>query len=230
MIRAVIFDLDNTLCDYQTAMRNAKSQVGVLLQEAGLADLGAFWQAYQEREPGLYRQFLDRQISRDEYRIRRYADLLQGRHESPETLSAELNRVYMQEANHNVRYYDDVLPLLAELRALGIATAVLTNGPSDGQRDKFAALQLYWNVDKLFCSEEIGLSKPDPQSFRHVLNELQAEAFHTLMVGDSLETDIRGAERAGLHAVLIDRDGKHSDYAGRKARHLQEIPALLQQL
>src|SRR5580704_3852179 len=84
------------------------------------------------------------------------------------------------------RPYMDVQAFLEHVEASGMSLAVVTNGPSDLQRDKFDALQ----VDKLFkavvISGERGVAKPDRAIFQLALDELGVDARDAWCVGDSL--------------------------------------------
>ena len=100
-IEYVIFDLDDTLCDYQKAKKNAISLVNRVLESSGI-DVNQFWNSYSLIEPALFRQFVNGNISRDEYRLRRYADVMQGARENPLAFSSELNDIYMKEANRGI--------------------------------------------------------------------------------------------------------------------------------
>ena len=68
---------------------------------------------------------------------------------------------------------------------------------------------LYWRGDWCF-------SKPNRKAFEYVLRDLDAAASDVLMVGDSIENDIDGAEQAGINAVLIDRGNRYSEHAGTR--------------
>ncbi len=223
MVRAVIFDLDDTLCDYQKARKNAITHVNAILVNNGI-DTDKFWDNYQKKEPVLWREFMDDTITKEEYRIRRYKDAL------PEKfceLAEKLNRVYMEEANHNIQLFEDVIPLLKMLNMKGIKPAILTNGPSDGQRDKIRVLNLEKYIQNIYISEEIGLSKPNRDVFEYVVRELHVEPCTVVMVGDSLEEDIKGAELAGIKAVLIDRMNKYKNYTGARIMTLMELQNIL---
>jgi putative hydrolase of the HAD superfamily len=77
----------------------------------------------------------------------------------------------------------------------------------------------------MICSYDIGIPKPDPRIFRHTIDLLGVHQSEAVMVGDSLEADIKGALAAGLQAVLVD-DG-FSDWSGPKIMELSELPNLL---
>lgn len=227
MIKYVIFDLDDTLCDYQKAKKNAISLVNRVLELSGI-DVNQFWNSYSLIEPTLFRQFVNKVISRDEYRLRRYADVIQGAHENPLAFSLALNSIYMKEANHAITLFDDVIPLLKTLEKKEINTAILTNGPSDGQNDKIKELKLAQYINKIYISEEIGFCKPSSKVFEFVIHDLNIAPSQVLMVGDSIEDDIEGAEQLGIKTVLVDRKGKYFDYHGTRIFNLSSLKEMLE--
>ena len=226
MVKHIIFDLDDTLCDYRKARQNAKSPINAVLNAHGI-DIDAFWNRFNRVEPLLFRQFADKAIARDEYRIRRFADVLGGACARFRELSSELNHIYMQETNHNIELFSDTIPLMEVLRTKEIEAVILTNGPSDGQRAKFKTLGLSRYIQRIYIGEEIGFSKPNRKAFEYVLRYLGAPASDVLMVGDSIESDINGAEQLGIKAILIDREHSHCGYVGAKIGALSEVIELL---
>ena len=226
MIKHIIFDFDDTLCDYQKAEEIAKSHINDVLKTHGI-EIDAFWNRFNRAAPVLFRQFADGSITRDEYRIRRFAHVLQGSHEKSRELSSELNLHYIQDTTRKIELFEDAIPLMKILRTKSIETAILTNGPSDSQRAKFKNLGLSRYIQRIYIGEEIGFSKPNRKSFEYVLRDLDAAASDVLMVGDSIENDIDGAEQAGINAVLIDRGNRYSEHAGTRIVTLSELIKLL---
>jgi putative hydrolase of the HAD superfamily len=85
--------------------------------------------------------------------------------------------------------------------------ALVTNGAPDLQREKLAATTLAAHFAAIVISAEVGAGKPDPRIFRAALDALDVASTEAVMVGDSLERDIAGARRAGLRSVWLDRAG-----------------------
>lgn len=222
MALCMIFDLDDTLCDYQEAMANAKKKVSTLLQGVNV-DPSSFWERYHQVEPALFRQFTEKKISIEEYRTRRYRDILLEFDINDIQLAQLMNKTYMNEANHNIRLFEDAIPLLEFLKKNGIICVVLTNGPSDGQRSKIKALGLKNYMNKFYISAEIGYSKPNVEAYEYVLNDLQLSASNAWMIGDSLENDVEGALKAGIRGILLDRTNKYSNYQGTKINSLLDL-------
>ena len=226
MIKHIIFDLDDTLCDYRKARENAKSRINEVLNAHEIGT-DVFWKRFNQVESVLFRQFANRDIGRDEYRIRRFADVLEDSHVRFREISSELNHIYMQETNDRIELFDDSILVMKALQAKEIETVILTNGPSDVQRAKYRRLGLSRYIQRIYISEEIGFSKPYREAFEYVLRDFDVPASEVLMVGDSIENDIVGAEQVGIKAVLIDRRNKHCGYDGTKIGTLAEVIELL---
>jgi putative hydrolase of the HAD superfamily len=116
---------------------------------------------------------------------------------------------------HAIRFrpYPDAAPALGRLRLLGIRTAVVSNWDVSLRRI-LGEIGLGGLVDDIVVSAEAGVAKPAPGVFELALRRLRCPAHRTLFVGDSPETDIAGAQRAGLRAVLVDRAAAAPDQEG----------------
>ncbi|NOW07509.1 HAD family hydrolase [Clostridium beijerinckii] len=226
MIKYIIFDLDDTLCDYQKAKSNAINKVNMALRGKKIA-LDSFWKEYNLIEPILYSQFIEGKISIEEYRMRRYSNIINKQFDNSEEIANELNGIYMENANKNIELFDDVIPLFDELDKKLIKRVVLTNGPSDGQRDKISELNLNYLVSNIYISEEIGYSKPSREAYEYVLNDLYCSLSEIIMVGDSIKYDYEGAKKIGMEAVLVDRSNIHKDFSGLKVSNMLELMSIL---
>ena len=106
------------------------------------------------------------------------------------------------------RPFDDVDPALARLGSAGIALRVASN--FDGRlRGVLRGLPgLAALADGVVISSEVGYRKPHPEFYRAACASLGLPLDRVLCVGDDAENDLRGPRRAGLRAVLIDREGR----------------------
>jgi 2-haloalkanoic acid dehalogenase type II len=121
--------------------------------------------------------------------------------------------------------YPETMQVLEQLKSRGIKIAIVSNTPKlsvDGVLEKFGFDKLF---DAVCFSYEIGFLKTDPELFDAALQKLGVDKDDAVMVGDSLETDIAGAEKAGVTPVLIDRKGTR-DYVN-KIKSLAEIEKFL---
>ncbi len=119
-------------------------------------------------------------------------------------LAVAMTRLWEQHDNFDL--YDDVLPVLADLRGRGLKLGLVSNGGRD-IADFVSHHELA--VDCAIASRAHGFIKPHESIFRAALDLLDVAAEDAAMVGDSVEDDIEGARALGLRAFLIDREGRH---------------------
>ena len=223
-MKLAIFDLDDTLIDFAATREVAYTSLADHL-DAQCIDSAAFVAACRAVERPVFALFERGAITRDEYRLRRFSEPLVSIGVSPDPeLVAHLNRLFMACVNDRPMLYQDALPVLARLRNEGINTAILTNGPSDGQRRKLKATRLTEAVDHVAIGEETGFSKPLAQSYHAIVDHFSLGRADALMVGDSPELDYDGALQAGLQALLLDREARHAGGPRRSIGSLAEIP------
>jgi HAD superfamily hydrolase (TIGR01662 family) len=124
----------------------------------------------------------------------------------PEVVRAA-REIYEQWAgNHHFEMYDDVEPVLRDLAMRGYTVGVISNSHRslDAFRDHFSLVGL---IHAAVSSAEHGYLKPHRSIFEEALSRAGAVASRSLMVGDSLNADVRGALASGMRAVLLRRSG-----------------------
>jgi HAD superfamily hydrolase (TIGR01662 family) len=108
--------------------------------------------------------------------------------------------------------YDDALPALAAMRRQGLKIGLLSN--SSRNLEEFV-VHHGLSADAVLTSGAHGKTKPHESIFRALLGALEVEPPDAVMVGDTLHDDVEGALAVGMRAVLLDREGRHPDVAGR---------------
>jgi putative hydrolase of the HAD superfamily len=170
------------------------------------------------------------------FRARVWEETLQGYDLSPE-IGLELADVYRAERRRRYRLYEETEDVLEAL-SRDYTLVLVTNGPSDFQREKIAAVKLERWFSRIVVSGELGHWKPAPEIFHHALALAGAAPTEALMVGDSLRHDIAGARAAGLHTLWVRRypDLQPAHHASEavaphfEAAHLRDLPALAARL
>lgn len=185
MIKAIVFDLWNTLA-YNKVEKNALVQMKELLGVRG-RDLeeGFMLKKFEKREDAFVNLCNHLGIEPEPSLIRKLVNIW----------NPNDTKLYL---------FPDVLPVLSKLKSqykLGVISNV----------DCFSISGFFEKgYDKLFdvilLSYETGILKPSPEVFRLVLERLGTKPVNTLMVGDSLKDDVKGAESVGMQAVLIKRE------------------------
>ncbi len=222
-MKLAIFDLDDTLINFAATREIAYGRLAAYLDARGI-DSAAFGQVCPTIDRRLFASFEQGKLSRHEYRLQRFSEPLSAIGVVPEgDLVRRLNELFMESVNDSPLLFDDVRSVLQSLRSLDVRTAILTNGPSDGQRRKLGATGLIDCVDHVAIGEEIGFSKPSPLAFHSVVERFSLITSDALMVGDSPELDYDAALDAGLKALLLDRDDRHQSSGRASIRSLDAV-------
>jgi putative hydrolase of the HAD superfamily len=118
------------------------------------------------------------------------------------------------------------LETIAELRARGLRIGLITvctdDVPALWPETPFQGL---FDAEVFSCS--VGLRKPDPRIYLLACEQLAVEPAEAMFVGDGANDELAGAERVGMTAVLIERDGEEQEWPGRRVRSLPELLDLL---
>lgn len=123
--------------------------------------------------------------------------------------------------------YPDVLPALTRLHESGIPLGLITNYDTR-VFPVLDALGLSPLLSTVVIPAHVGAAKPDRAIFLHALGRLAAEPALALHVGDDVDDDYRGAEAAGMQAVLVDRDGNWRSQTGvHRIESLAQLPSWL---
>lgn len=226
-VRHILFDLDDTLCDYKGASQRAIQEVNRLLSQKPQINTDLFWKRYKESEPSMFKKFLANEITRSQYRMDRFRSVLATFDELSDSFAAELNHVFMKATNEGISLFEDVHETLSELSKSGVEMSIITNGPSDTQRRKIESFGIDHFFTNVFVSEKIGFAKPDERFFNVALSELSLTATDVIVVGDSYEYDITGAIRIGAHSILVDREGRFPNYQGARIRQIRDLLPLV---
>lgn len=110
---------------------------------------------------------------------------------------------YFETMPEGTELFEGVHEILDALRKR-FRLAIITNGPSELQRRKVAHFDLEHRVDWIVVSGELGVDKPDPAIFEHTLRLAGVDAALAAHVGDSLLSDVAGANRAGLLPIWVE--------------------------
>ncbi|MEU5090861.1 HAD family hydrolase [Streptomyces sp. NPDC021356] len=228
-IRAVVWDVDDTLFDYTTADREGMR--AHLVAEGLLAGYGTAEEALAR-----WREITDRQWAR--FAAGEVDFVTQRRDRTRVFLDRDLTDAEADEwFDRYVAHYEaawalfpDVLPVLDALAA-SHRHAVLSNSALTVQDRKLRVLGVRDRFEVLLCAAELGVSKPEAGAFLAACDALRLAPHEVAYVGDHPEIDGRGAADAGLLSVWIDRGGARATLdppAGpRRIASLSELPALL---
>jgi putative hydrolase of the HAD superfamily len=221
-IKAVLFDFDDTLIDVTASREERARRAYRRLRAEGVnVSWGAFWRSINDLdEGGFYRRGMEAAVR----------DL--GLHGT--ALGDECTGFWVFRGAEELLALStgctDLLDVLHERYRLG----VITNGPSATQRHKFEHTGLQDYFELFLPSGEVGVHKPEPEIFRIALERMQLEPSEAVFVGDHLDLDIIGAQRAGMRGVLYNPGNRRmrDPYITPDAviRSLDELPGVLEAL
>jgi len=197
----LLMDADMTIYDFHAAEREALRTVLDHLQITD-PDAPAVYSRINARcwadlEKGL--------ITQDELRVRRFRELLEFYHVEADI--DEVPQLYVEALSHQAPLLPGVLEAVKELSALA-PIAIVTNGIPYVQHGRFDRSELRPYIKKLVISGEEGFFKPDPRLIEVALQRMGCKKERALMVGDSLGSDILGAQRAGVDSCWYNPAGK----------------------
>ena len=144
------------------------------------------------------------------YRSRAWYESLLEHGVDDAALAGELAERFPQVRRTMHEAYDDTHRVLADLKGT-YKLGLVTNGASCLQREKIDGADVGGYFDAIAISGDLGIGKPDLRIFESVLDRLDVEPEQAAMVGNSLNSDIRSAQAAGIHAVWLNRAGKTRD-------------------
>jgi putative hydrolase of the HAD superfamily len=116
----------------------------------------------------------------------------------------------MQQSRMDLVLYDDVAPVLDELKSQGLILGLISNIEQD-MTEIFSRLKLPAWLTVLVTSQDAGAGKPRPEIFRYALERAGVKPAEALYIGDQYQVDVVGARGAGMKAILLDRGDYYKD-------------------
>ena len=146
-----------------------------------------------------------------------------------EALAEEMAECYPESRRRVHVTFPDTVETLDKLRG-HYKLGIVTNGPSDLQREKLAGAKIAHYFDAVSVAGDVGARKPGEAIFKRALELAGSSPRETMIVGDSLEGDIAGANRLGIEAVWLNRNDQRNDTCAmpdHEVRSLAEVPGIL---
>lgn len=190
MIRAVLFDLDGTLLDWDASLLK-----------------------FIDRQYDRFKPFLCH-IPKEVYE-RRFIELDQRGYVSKDKVYQQLIEEYqiynltwegllddyLEEFSHNCVPFPNLIDMLEELQDMPLTLGIITNGPGQFQMSSIQALGIAHYFDVILISEWEGVKKPEPEIFKRALKKLQCLPHECVFIGDHPENDVQGARNVGMKGI-----------------------------
>lgn len=209
MIKAIIFDLDNTLVDFMLLKRAAVDAAAVAMADAGLnltpGEIKDLINKIYDAEGIEYQQvfdhLLEEVLGKVDYKI----------------ISAGIV-AYRKAREAALKPYPGVFPTLIELIKMGLKLAVVSDAPSKEAWLRLSYINFQHMFDAVITYDETRERKPSPVPFNMALEQLGLKPEECLMIGDWAERDMVGAKAVGMKTVFarygdtFDTKNPGSDY------------------
>ncbi|MFD0860802.1 YjjG family noncanonical pyrimidine nucleotidase [Sungkyunkwania multivorans] len=195
----IFFDLDHTLWDFE---KNSALTFKKILEQHRIAvELSAFLEVYIPTNHAYWKLYREERVTKQELRygrLRNTFDCLkvQVEEEMIHTLSEE----YIANLTTYNHLFDDVHEVLTYLNE-SYRLHIITNGFQEVQQGKLHRSGIAKFFDQVIDSEMVGVKKPNPRIFQFALAKATTHPDTSLMIGDSLEADVLGAQSVGMHAI-----------------------------
>lgn len=225
----IFFDLDHTLWDFD---KNAEETLNELYHTYKLCDLGlkscdTFIETYTVNNHQLWADYHVGKISKEVLRQTRFKKTFLDLGLTEEVIPHQFEEDYISICPTKTNLFPhthETLTYLTEKYHLHL----ISNGFKESTEYKIKNTGLGGYFKNIFISEVIGINKPDKAIFQHAINTANAVISHSVMIGDSIEADIRGALNFGMDAIYFNPHfAEKPEDVSWQINHLKELTEIL---
>jgi HAD superfamily hydrolase (TIGR01549 family) len=222
-IKAISFDADGTLWDFEEVMRHSLLHVLIELKklDPGAADMLGIDKMIKIRNR-VANELKGRVTNLEAVRLEAFRQTLRDIGRPNDALASHLNQVYLKHRFEDVKLFDGVLPTLKALQ-VKYALGILSNGNSYPERCGLEGMFQF-----VIFSQDYGVEKPNLGLFQIALEKAGCSKRQLLHVGDSLHEDIIGATNAGIKCVWLNRKQVKNNLNLKIDYEVSSLPELLE--
>jgi putative hydrolase of the HAD superfamily len=210
-IKAILFDLDNTILDRTSTFNNFTNSF-----------LKSYFDHFEMKQEIFNRIiYLDQDGYKDKQEL--FSELLEELPWKLKPLKTELLDFYSTEYVKNAVLMEHAREIVQHLRKK-YKTGLITNGKTVIQYGKIDQLEIRSDFDLIIVSEEAGIKKPDPKIFELALRKLELSPEQCIFIGDHPVNDIEGAAKIGMKTIWMKVNQPWKD--GLTAKPLHSIERL----
>lgn len=225
MIKHIFFDLDHTIWDFD---RNAQETLLELyesykLNELGLSSAENFITTYTVNNHQLWAQYHLGKITKQALREERFKKTFLELGIKLELIPTQFEEDYVAMGPTKTNLFESAEKVLTYLQKK-YHLHIISNGFKDAVLTKMRVSNLNPYFKNVVISEDVGVNKPDKAIFEHALNLAQAQKKESIMIGDSLEADVYGAQNFGIKAIFFNPlKAQKPDDVQQQIHHLEEL-------
>ena len=223
--KAVFFDLDHTLWDFE---KNSALAFHTIIEKYSLGishdDFNAHYSPINAKYWKLYR---DGEITQQVLRYGRLKDTFDLLNfEVSEVLLHTVSEEYIELLPVNSHLHEGTIEILDYLKSR-YSLHIITNGPDVVQERKLKNSNISHYFETITNSELAGCKKPHAGIFEYALQLAKAEKSESIMIGDCIEADIQGAMDFGLDAIFYNEHKQEVPSAIKQVNHLLDLKTIL---
>lgn len=224
----LIFDLDNTLFDFDAGEYQALTELFARHHWPLPADRR---QRYLQYNTYLWRQIETGDLTKDELFAQRFKNFIWA--EFQVKVGPEIDQEYLNILSHQAQLLPGAEETLKLAKELGFELNVITNGAKLTQEQRLALSGIKPYFKTIIISSEVGLEKPDPQIFATLFDQRDLQKQSSLMIGDGVASDILGAQNFGIDSLWynLHQDSLPADLAVKyQVANHQQLQTLLRKI
>ena len=220
MIQTILWDVDATLLDFHAA---EKAAIHKLFQQFHLGECSeAMLQRYAKINRGYWERLEKGELTRDQVLVGRFQEFFE-KEKLDVSVAPAFNEAYQTALGDTIVYRDDSYQIIESLRGK-VKQYVVSNGTIVAQEKKLRLSGLGALMDGVFLSEELGVEKPNKEFFDKVFAQIgYLDREKVMIVGDSLTSDMRGANNAGLTCCWYNPEGAVNDKGVRIDYEIKDL-------
>jgi putative hydrolase of the HAD superfamily len=201
----LFFDLDHTIWDFD---KNAEETLHELyqvyeLKQLGLSSADLFIEVYTQNNHRLWADYHLGKITKQVLRETRFSKTFTDLGVSPDCIPADFEDEYVRICPTKTNLFPQAHETLSYLDKKYMLH-LISNGFKESTETKIERTDLGKYFTTVIISEIAGYNKPDKAIFEYALNGANAKISESLMIGDSIEADIRGAQDFGMKAIYFN--------------------------
>ncbi len=225
----IFFDLDDTLWAFSFNARDTFEEMYRKYEyDRYFRSFEHFYELYEKRNIELWAEYADGKVTKEELNRQRFLYPLEAVGEGDAALAKAFSDDFFAVIPTKSRLMPHALEVL-EYLAPKYNLYILSNGFQELQCHKMRSAGIDHYFKKVVLSDDIGVLKPWPEIFHFAMSATQSELRESLMVGDSWENDIMGAQGVGMHQVFYNVTGR-TEFPFKPTYQITDLKELLQLL
>jgi putative hydrolase of the HAD superfamily len=221
----LFFDLDHTLWDFHNNQITTLKQLFIRFQlDRFFNSFDDFFKQYMPINTNLWHEYQHGRIPKKEVKVGRFYQTFFNAGFDDMPTAESFADAFVSDNSLQTGIIPHTMEVLEYLKKKKYHLYIITNGFREAQHTKMEKSGLTPFFERTFISEDIGASKPNRKFFEYAIKSANARKAESLVIGDSLENDIKGARDFGVNQVYFNPEkAPHKEKVFREIASLKEL-------